>query len=109
MTNDRTAATALRQRSRTFRIATGTTQVVLGIGAGYLINWATLLGTLNLLIAAEWELHWLLDIWFVPLAVTSGLVATLWFTRPTIRPALIAAATSSLLTTATFVWIFATW
>ncbi|MFE7721301.1 hypothetical protein ACFU44_19910 [Nocardia rhizosphaerihabitans] len=76
---------------------------MLGFAAGYLIGWATLLGTLEIEIATGWSLPWLIDIWLVPLAVTSGLVAVLWSTRPNIRIALVSAATSSLMTSGFFV------
>ncbi|MGW6422696.1 hypothetical protein ACWF82_08475 [Nocardia sp. NPDC055053] len=98
-----------RVRSRGFRIGTRIAQVVLGSAAGYLINWATLLGTLDLEIATGWSPPWLIDIWLVPLAVTFGLVAVLWSTRPNMRIALASAATSSLMTSGFFVWIFASW
>ncbi|MET9213369.1 MULTISPECIES: hypothetical protein [unclassified Nocardia] len=100
---------AVRHRSRGFRIATATAQVALGCAAGYLINWATLLATLDLQIATGWNLPWLTDIWLIPLAVTLVLITALWSNHPKIRIALTAATTSSLLTSAFFVWIFATW
>ncbi|MFE3543658.1 hypothetical protein ACFXK0_11845 [Nocardia sp. NPDC059177] len=96
---------AVRRRSTGFRIVTGIAQVVLGVVAGYLINWGTALGILGVEISIDWTLPLLLDIWLVPFAVTVGVVAVLWFTLPRIRLALYSAVASSLLTSIFFTWL----
>ncbi|WP_336085740.1 hypothetical protein [Nocardia sp. SSK8] len=97
------------QRSTGFRVLIGTAQVALGVVAGYLVNWGTLLGILQVEIGTGWTLPWLLDVWLLPFAVTAGIVAVLWVTLPRIRLALATALATSLLTSIFFVWLLSSW
>ncbi|MEV0331912.1 hypothetical protein [Nocardia sp. NPDC050717] len=103
------SAPAGLSRSKGFRIAAAAAQIVLGVVAGYLLTWGTMIAVLQLEIATGWTLPWLMDTWLVPVAVTVGLLAVAWVTLPKLRIALVSAAVAAVTTSGFFLWIFVTW